>query len=142
MKLKRSLKPEDLEEVFAITQSVGRATSWDRVRLSSEISVAESLALFEDQRLMAFVLYRQFLGGLEISWLATDPNQQRKGRMQDLLSELFAANSQAKEIWLEVHELNLEARNLYEKLGFKITGRRPAYYSDGGTALIMTKAGT
>ena len=41
-------------------------------------------------------------------------------------------------ITLEVRESNLPALKLYEKLGFKVAGKRKKYYSDNGEdALIM-----
>ena len=37
-------------------------------------------------------------------------------------------NAEAESVFLEVRESNLAARNLYEKSGFAIVGRRQAYY--------------
>ena len=42
-------------------------------------------------------------------------------------------------VFLEVSEVNYPARKLYEKHGFKPTGKRPKYY-DGVDAIIMTKS--
>jgi len=57
---------------------------------------------------------------------------QGKGVGTRLLNELFAqakqANSEA--VFLEVRESNVAARGLYEKLGFKESGRRKCYYSN------------
>ncbi|MGP3667480.1 MAG: ribosomal protein S18-alanine N-acetyltransferase [Candidatus Bathyarchaeota archaeon] len=41
------------------------------------------------------------------------------------------------EVELEVAENNIVARRLYEKLGFKFSGRIPRYYENGEDAIIM-----
>ena len=43
----------------------------------------------------------------------------------------------ASEVYLEVRVSNTPAISLYEKLGYKIVGRVPRYYSDGEDAYIM-----
>ena len=43
----------------------------------------------------------------------------------------------AAECYLEVRVSNAQAITLYQKLGFKITGRLEAYYRDGEGALVM-----
>lgn len=75
----------------------------------------------------------------EILLLATAPEHHRTGGMRKLLEELFGQLSQHEEWWLEVHEKNLGARELYARLGFQETGRRPRYYSDGGAAILMSR---
>jgi len=42
-------------------------------------------------------------------------------------------------VTLEVRDSNRPAASLYAALGFELVGRRPAYYTDGEDALIMTK---
>ena len=44
----------------------------------------------------------------------------------------------ATECYLEVRVSNTDAITLYEKLGYKTTGRLEAYYKDGEAALVMT----
>jgi ribosomal-protein-alanine N-acetyltransferase len=51
-----------------------------------------------------------------------------KNLMDTLLGEARQTNSDT--ILLEVRESNTAARRLYEKLGFKETGRRKAYYTN------------
>jgi ribosomal-protein-alanine N-acetyltransferase len=57
--------------------------------------------------------------------------------MEKLLNHIIAAKGQDQELWLEVHEANQAARQLYQKLGFKETGKRKRYYKDGGTAILF-----
>lgn len=43
----------------------------------------------------------------------------------------------ASEVYLEVRVSNTPAISLYEKLGYKVVGRIPGYYSDGEDAFLM-----
>ncbi len=43
----------------------------------------------------------------------------------------------AAEVYLEVRVSNTPAISLYEKLGYKVVGRIPKYYSDGEDAYLM-----
>ena len=85
---------------------------------------------------LAFVLIRDTGSAWEITFLATALEVRRQGRMERLLAEVFSNRPQGHELWLEVHEGNESARRLYGKLGFREVGRRPRYYSDGGTAVL------
>lgn len=42
-----------------------------------------------------------------------------------------------KSVYLEVEGYNLRAQGFYQKLGFKLLRKIPAYYSDGADALTM-----
>jgi ribosomal-protein-alanine N-acetyltransferase len=57
-------------------------------------------------------------------------------------SLILAANDamvekSATECYLEVRVSNIQAIALYQKLGFKVTGRQEAYYRDGESALVV-----
>ena len=114
-----------------------------------ELSVShEFWGLFEDPapgapagplRPIAFAALFHLPQAWEFPVLATDPAHQGRGHMKKLLSEVISARCQAAEIWLEVHEANLPARSLYNSLGFAEVGRRPRYYADGGTALLLSR---
>lgn len=84
----------------------------------------------------AFVIYQDTGEALDISVLATDPSVQKQGRMKELLKTLLDSKEGDRKVWLEVHEQNLAARNLYEKLGFTVQGRRTKYYRDGSDAIL------
>ena len=58
-----------------------------------------------------------------------------KKLMDTLLVRARQTNSDA--VFLEVRASNTSARRLYEKLGFRETGRRKAYYSNPGEDAIL-----
>ena len=53
------------------------------------------------------------------------------------LSGIEGDNSKAEAVFLEVRESNRPARELYEKIGFVITGRRTAYYRNPDEDAIL-----
>ena len=59
---------------------------------------------------------------------------------KDLLIEAMAILKKQgiKNYFLEVEEDNLVALAIYEKMGFKVVHKKKHFYSNGGTAIIMT----
>lgn len=111
-------------------QGLGADFYWPQDELQGEIWTSEGWGVFENEKLCAFVLYRENPEAFDISILATALAERRKGRMEQLLVKALDALSQSRTIWLEVHENNLAAQKLYEKLGFSRVGERPKYYRD------------
>lgn len=91
----------------------------------------------------SFIAYRANPDAFEILALATRPGSTGRGIMIQTYTEWLKVLSSEKvtqrAIWLEVHEDNAPALNLYLKLGFRETGRRPKYYKDQKSAILMTK---
>lgn len=112
---------------------------WPKELLGAEMATAEAVGIFEGEVLVGFVLYRVLPEAFEISLVASHPQYRRRGSMEKLLAHLVVdAKSQGRELWLEVHEENVPAQKLYEKLGFKEVRRRPRYYKDGATAILYS----
>lgn len=84
----------------------------------------------------ALVIARDTSSAWEIEFVATDPHAQRQGFARRILSHIQSEKPSDRELWLEVHERNLPARQLYESFGFRRVGERPRYYSDGGAAIL------
>lgn len=129
-----------ITEIFKANQNLPGTPSWTELQLAEESYQSCSIVTRNAQgKVQALVLYRKTPDAYEISYLATNPKEKRKGLMVELLKRLIedAARNQVM-IWLEVHELNAPARLLYEKLGFKVTGTRSKYYSDGGAAILYS----
>lgn len=111
---------------------------WPKELLGAEMATAEAVGVFEGEVLVGFVLYRVLPETFEISLVASHPQYRRRGYMEKLFAHLINAKGQERELWLEVHEENVPAQKLYEKLGFKEVRRRPRYYKDGATAVLYS----
>jgi [ribosomal protein S18]-alanine N-acetyltransferase len=78
-------------------------------------------------------------GDCELENIVVSHKRQRCGAGTKLLQELIAWSKaqSAGRIFLEVRESNAQARGLYEKLGFAITGHRRAYYTGPAEDAIL-----
>lgn len=113
---------------------------WPDDLLTAELATAEIIGVLEGEDLAGVILYRELPQAWEISLVATHPKFRRQGFMEFLFAYAIDAKGQGRELWLEVHEENVSAQKLYEKLGFKEVRRRPRYYKDGGTAVVYSRA--
>jgi ribosomal-protein-alanine N-acetyltransferase len=111
---------------------------WPKELLGAELATAEAFGIFEEEQLRAFLLYRDLTQAWEVSLVVCHPDYLRQGWTQKLLEKVIAAKGQGRELWLEVHEENVPAQKLYEKLGFKEVRRRPRYYTDEATAILYS----
>jgi ribosomal-protein-alanine N-acetyltransferase len=77
----------------------------------------------------------------ELQRIAVDPAYRRRRLASDLLAavEARAAADGATRLLLEVREDNATAAAFYEAQGFEEVGRRPGYYRDGATAVVLGK---
>ncbi len=111
---------------------------WSSEQLKEEIEEGMTQGLFYSPfGLTTFIIWRMIPEGYEIRLLGTHQKWRNRGLMTELLKKIFRQLKVGKEIWLEVHEKNISARNLYEKLGFFQVGLRPKYYRDGGSAILL-----
>jgi ribosomal-protein-alanine N-acetyltransferase len=79
---------------------------------------------------------------LHVLNVAVAPEQRGKGYGSLLLRTVLETGKRrgARYATLEVRESNLVAQELYEKAGFRFTGRRKAYYRNNGEdALVMER---
>ena len=91
------------------------------------------------------LLARAAVREAEILTVATIPNVRCKG-LASLLLEAAIQEARARgvgSVFLEVHENNRFALNLYAKFGFRMVGKRPGYYQSkhgpAGDALILRR---
>lgn len=136
-----SHKPSMRSLVEAIHQEQGLLPQfyWPKDLLGAEMATAEGFGVFTSEgNLAGFVLYRELEMAWEISLVASHPRFRRQGFMEFLLRHMIDSKGQSRELWLEVHEENVGAQKLYEKLGFKEIRRRPRYYKDGATAILYS----
>ncbi|WP_435770119.1 ribosomal protein S18-alanine N-acetyltransferase [Nocardioides sp. SYSU DS0651] len=76
----------------------------------------------------------------ELQRIAVRPGLRRAGVATDLLAAArrLAAGEGAERLLLEVREDNRAALAFYARHGFAELGRRPRYYRDGTTALVLS----
>ena len=131
-----------LVEAVISSQGLRAEFYWPSQMLTEEMEQAVAWGCFQHDELAAVVLMREMPDVGEISLLATHPDYRRKGCMGFLLQAIIDAIGHKREIWLEVHEGNVQAQQLYKKLGFRQDAIRPHYYKDGGAAVLFSRSRT
>jgi len=146
--LLRAARADDLPAVLAIAAAWPALPPWTRAHFESELAaagrvfvVAESMGAGAGSA--AVVGYACLLlkaPEAEVTTVAVRPDAARRGIGRALIERLHAAAREAavEVIGLEVSERNPAARALYERLGYRVVGRRAKYYHDGADALLMT----
>ena len=84
----------------------------------------------EVDRIIGFVVASEAAGEWELENVVVDEQSRRTGVGTRLVQELLqrVQTSSGTAVLLEVRESNVEARKLYENLGFSASGRRRDYY--------------
>ncbi len=139
----RRLLPADVEAISNLYRQICDQAEfpigpeWTTLQLAEECASGDGLILSLGTDLVAFVLFRDQVSAFEVTFLASAPLFRKKGMMRRLIVEVQSlAQTSGREIWLEVHEGNRPARQLYESLGFKKVGTRARYYPDGQAAIL------
>jgi len=102
-----------------------------RMALLIEQSVGDLTEnLDQKSRLVGFLIASQLGAEWELENIVVAEADRWSGIGSQLLHELIhrALERDGERICLEVRESNLNARNLYKKMGFYETGRRKSYY--------------
>lgn len=126
-------KPITLADISVITQ-IEQATQpipWTEQIFTDCLKVGyQGWVLALELEIVGFVFVAIAAGESHILDIAISPVHQRKGYgkflMQQLLQEL--KQQQVIVVFLEVRISNLQAQELYKKLGFSEIGRRKDYY--------------
>ncbi|MBC7419523.1 MAG: GNAT family N-acetyltransferase [Bdellovibrio sp.] len=115
--------------------------NWNTEKALQELKVAKTLVYANLGIIVSFISFRESAEALEITALGTIPICRKQGYLEALLLQLTDIAAQHdKPLWLEVHELNSAARQLYQKWGFELVQNRKNYYPDGASTLVMTRS--
>ena len=120
------------------------ATPWSIEALYEDICVNKNsyFVLKADGKIVAYGGMWIIIDEAHITNICVHPDYRARGFGQKLMQHMIRyARSQGVEgMTLEVRVSNAPALHMYNKLGFKLAGRRKKYYSDTGEdAYIMWK---
>jgi ribosomal-protein-alanine acetyltransferase len=141
------IRSANLDDIRAIEQIERSApSSWSQSLIISELHQSKAI------QLVAFKLPRDSIIGwccarlpapeAELLKITVIPHFRRSGAGSLLLHHLINSCDRAgcNEIFLEVREKNITARNFYKKVGFEQRGIRKKYYSEpADNAIILRK---
>jgi ribosomal-protein-alanine N-acetyltransferase len=138
----RSLLSEDAQAIAQLSHSTREAGNWDPSNYErlAELGL-EGWVAVTDGQIVGFLVARCAASDLEILNVAIALEFRRQGAATALLAKCLETGSQqgARKALLEVRESNYPAIALYQREGFRITGRRIQYYQNPGEdAILMT----
>ena len=136
----RAIDGKDEAARAAYIESVCLDTAWSEAQISDLPNYAAYIGAFSDGEMCGIASVYLIAGEAEIMNVAVLPEYRRKGVADALMSAIFsiALQNRCTAATLEVADGNVGAIALYEKHGFKISGRRIGFYK-GVDALNMEK---
>lgn len=140
----RKMVVEDLDDIMEI-EAASFSVPWSRNAFENELST-NMLAVYYvavlGGRCVGYAGMWHVMDELHITNVAVHPDFRGHHISNGLMDALigFSEGDAYVGMTLEVRESNRVARNLYEKYGFEILGKRTKYYTDNGEdALVMWK---
>jgi len=133
---------DDLPKVAALEQLVF-TDPWPEALYASELGQPDRfqrVVFAPSGELVAYLFACWQVDELHILKVATHPSFQGMGLATALLQAAWEEGVRRKgeALTLEVRVSNRRAIELYQRLGYRVVGRRPRYYQDGEDALVMT----
>jgi len=136
---------DDAPAIAAMSRQLiehGLAWSWNEERVERCMRNRDCvvLAARDRRRVVGFAIMEFYAIHAHLNLLAVQPGYQRQGVGRQLLEWLEASARTAGvfKVNLELRATNDGARLFYEKLGFSVAGRKPAYYDGREDAVRMT----
>ncbi len=143
--LLRRMCAADLPVVMEIDrQSLPRPWSEATWREELDSPLGLYMVLAEGGAISGHIGVKRVADEIHVMTLAVRPNRRRQGFARILLKAALARSTSigARRVYLEVRPNNLEARALYNSLGFVQTGVRPGYYGDEDALLLTLNLGS
>lgn len=125
----------DIDAVVAL-ENESFTNPWPRETLVWELANSDVTRVYvlrdDADRAIAFCIVWLIFDELHINTLAVSPAHRRRGLATLLLREIMAeaAREGARRATLEVRASNTAALELYARLGFAVSARRPGYYAN------------
>jgi len=131
----------DLSQIEAILERSPEAGVWTARGLAEALEQDRShfLVGWQYKEIAGFISGRQVLDEGEILNLAVKPELRRKRVGEALVEELLEvfAKDRVVKVFLEVRESNTAAIAFYQRMNFRLTGKRPAYYKNPVEAALV-----
>lgn len=133
-----ALVRSDLDVVLEI-ERVSFSSPWSLGTFALELAKPETIAIAarSPSGLAGYLICTRYADAWHLMNVAVEPGHRRRGIGSMLVCELIRRLGERARITLEVRESNRGALEMYERLGFRAAGRRPAYYPDNGEAAVL-----
>jgi len=140
MKIRR-MTEKDLDVVTKLERRLF-PDPWSRSSFEFEIHqniYSFPMVLEQKGQIIGYAIIWKIYEEFHIANLAIHPDFQGRKLGSYFLDQILKMKGDCRYALLEVRESNKRAIHLYEKFGFKTIMKRPKYYRNGETALVMQK---
>ena len=146
----RPATPADLDAVVALEAAGLGADAWSRPLLAEGVAGRVPTATYlvavggedgGDEEVVGHAVVSIAGDIAELQRIAVAPAHRRAGHASALLAEVVERSraAGAERLLLEVREDNAGALGFYAARGFVEVDRRPRYYRDGATAVVLRR---
>ena len=131
----RDMTVADIPPVYAIESQL-YLSPWSEITFNHEIHNRDAIlqVAVADKQIVAYICIRTILDETHVMKVTVLPDYQRRGigeaLLQSAIRNLKEQRPYVRKLTLEVRESNLAAIRLYDKMGFRIKGRRKKYYRE------------
>ena len=141
----RDATAADAEAIHRLEAECLGPDAWSRALVEAgvcgDVPTVHYLVVEDDGEVAAYAAASIVADIAELQRIAVLPAARRRGHATALMEAVAdRAAEQADRLLLEVREANSEALAFYATSGFVEIDRRPRYYRDGTTAVVMRRA--
>ena len=142
----RDATPLDVDVIARLEADSLGADAWSHALVeagvSGDLPTIHYLVAEHDGEVTAYAVASVVADISELQRIAVAPAARRRGQATALLDAVVerALAGRADRLLLEVRETNEEALAFYAANGFVEVDRRPRYYRDGATAVVMRRS--
>jgi [ribosomal protein S18]-alanine N-acetyltransferase len=128
----REMRESDVPAVVSILRESPEAAMWTESSLVECSAKGEAWVAESEGIVVGMLVARQVADEMEILNLAIRPEYRRRGAALQLVSAALhrAYVAGARRTYLELRASNGGGFAFYKRLGFRVSGQRPKYYSD------------
>ncbi len=136
-------RSDDVPAIAALEAAALGPDAWPQTLVEQGVAGAlptvHYLVVRDGDQVVAYAVASVAGDVAELQRVAVDPGHRRSGLATDLLADVVrrAAADGAERLLLEVREDNADALAFYATSGFVELARRPRYYRDGATAVVL-----
>jgi ribosomal-protein-alanine acetyltransferase len=134
------VRESDIDQIAAL-EVASFAQPWRREFFESELGADGRFNRVArgGGRIVGYCFSMYFLEEMHVNKIAVAAGWRRRGIAKLLMDDAmaFARAHDVTTVGLEVRESNAAARAFYASIGFEERYRRPRYYPDGETAVVM-----
>ena len=141
----RAATTADADAIFQLEAECLGADAWSRglveAGVSGDVPTVHYLVIEDDAEVSAYAAASIVADIAELQRIAVLPTARRRGHATALLDAVIelAVSGRADRLLIEVREANDGALAFYAASGFVEVDRRPRYYRDGTTAVVMRR---